>query len=286
MRHERRKPVFYRPRVSASTSHFLEDLFTMASNVVQNSDWHALRAWVTGADDRVNKDVLLLDITHSNLQQRHLEQRLPLTATLVDLSKMVHQTTGTPACDQQLLVYDNNNNLILDLSNEPDNKTLLACGIQSRMRIHVVDTNPFSLSARGGLEDTRLVKKFELTEEEYDQRTNTLRAWKRQQAEELETQYPQETVSHCTVGARCQVTPGKRRGTVQWIGQLEKTKPGFWVGIVLDEPLGTNDGSLDGKVYFECTDKHGSFVRGCNVEVGDFPERNVWDSDSDEESEI
>ena len=36
---------------------------------------------------------------------------------------------------------------------------------------------------------------------------------------------------------------------------------GTWVGIVLDEAKGKNNGTVQGKSYFECPDKHGMFVR-------------------------
>ena len=40
----------------------------------------------------------------------------------------------------------------------------------------MVDTDPISLSAGGWLEDTTLVKKFELTDEEYNNRAGMCRS--------------------------------------------------------------------------------------------------------------
>ena len=38
-----------------------------------------------------------------------------------------------------------------------------------------------------------------------------------------------ESVEGITVGARCQVMPGARRGVVMFIGAIDQLKPGHWV---------------------------------------------------------
>jgi tubulin-specific chaperone B len=49
-----------------------------------------------------------------------------------------------------------------------DSKMLGFYGVESGMGIHVVDADPFSMSRGGGLEDVSLVKKYRMSEEDYD----------------------------------------------------------------------------------------------------------------------
>ena len=40
---------------------------------------------------------------------------------------------------------------------------------------------------------------------------------------------------------------------------------GKWIGVILDEPVGKNNGTVQGKTYFSCPDGHGIFVRQSQV---------------------
>lgn len=86
---------------------------------------------------------------------------------------------------------------------------------------------------------------------------------------------------------RCRILPSTdhRRGTVAFVGAVpEIPGVGAWVGVVLDEPTGKNNGSVNGTEYFKCAPNCGVFLRAERVEVGDFPELGLDDElESDEE---
>ncbi|XP_026118818.1 centrosome-associated protein 350-like isoform X3 [Carassius auratus] len=48
-------------------------------------------------------------------------------------------------------------------------------------------------------------------------------------------------------------------GTLRFKGQTNFVN-GFWAGVELDNPEGSNNGTYDGVVYFECREKHGLFA--------------------------
>ncbi|CAF2091547.1 unnamed protein product [Rotaria magnacalcarata] len=63
---------------------------------------------------------------------------------------------------------------------------------------------------------------------------------------------------------------GKGIGTIAFIGKTEFAE-GEWIGIVLDEPKGKNNGTVqkkDGTIvrYFSCSDNHGLYVRAAQIE--------------------
>ena len=92
-------------------------------------------------------------------------------------------------------------------------------------------------------------------------------------------------VSRIKKGNRCEVTMKnnvKHRGEVKFIGETEFKKDTLWIGVRLDEPFGKNNGSVEGKQYFECEKNYGVFVLPASVEVGDFPEKDELDFSDDE----
>ncbi|KAK0073516.1 hypothetical protein PV325_009596, partial [Microctonus aethiopoides] len=64
----------------------------------------------------------------------------------------------------------------------------------------------------------------------------------------------------CKIGARVEIAGKDCQGYIAYIGY-----PGFasgkWIGVILDEPKGKNNGAIKGQVYFKCPENCGMFVR-------------------------
>jgi tubulin-folding cofactor B len=314
----------------------------------------AVKSYIQAKDatayDALDPDIVVVDLTHSNLQQRHIEIRFYKHDSLYTLRQRIHRQTGTPPIDQHLQVYDGDQVVAEIPADTSDEYVLGRFGILHHgMRVHCIDMNPYSGSSGGAYEDTSLVEKFTLSDEAYDAKEATLRAWAKEQKrqnpnfnlrqhaeahralveaqrahrlglalpegffldsagnvvadepdvvqetpgtnkgkDDEDSEYGQSSVAHATVGDRCQVKPGDRRGRVAYIGTIPEIASGYWIGVVLDEPLGQNDGTFGGKQYFSTLGpKYGCVARGKNVQVGDFPEKDLLlDSDESDEDEI
>ncbi|KAI5624412.1 CAP-Gly domain-containing linker protein 1 [Silurus asotus] len=79
-----------------------------------------------------------------------------------------------------------------------------------------------------------------------------------------------DSVAEFTVGERVWVN-GNKPGYVQFVGGTQFA-PGQWAGIVLDKPIGKNDGSVAGVRYFQCDDLRGIFTRPSKLSRTPLPE--------------
>ncbi|XP_062305357.1 dynactin subunit 1-like isoform X3 [Osmerus eperlanus] len=70
------------------------------------------------------------------------------------------------------------------------------------------------------------------------------------------------------VGSLVEVIGKGQRGTVAYVGATLFAS-GKWVGVILDEAKGKNDGTVQGKRYFTCEENHGIFVRQSQIQLVD-----------------
>ncbi|XP_065183429.1 tubulin-folding cofactor B-like [Sycon ciliatum] len=213
------------------------------------------------------------------------ERRFPTDLTISELKNKLELIVGTPAAFQNLHLRTEDDAPVAAL--DDGSKSLSAYGALNGMRLQVVDKDPNQTAQQ--LNDLSQVEKVEMKEEDYEKREDSVRAFKRrmklgrfaddgsEQVDELAVD--REAAAGMKVGDRCKVEKPTRYGSVMFIGETQ-FKPGcLWIGVKLDEPLGKNNGSVNGVQYFECDDKYGVFQRPKVVTVGDFPEENFEDEE-------
>jgi tubulin-folding cofactor B len=155
----------------------------LRSGIIKNREMLELKSYVQSHDSvqyqGMAQGTISIDLTHSNLIQKHIEIRFDLHETVGDLKYKIYRQTGTPSQFQTLTIRSGGANM--QTMGPNDNLKLGYYGIESGMEIHCVDSNQHSGSARGGYEDVSKIKKYKMSEEEYEVRKGTLRDWAKKQ---------------------------------------------------------------------------------------------------------
>jgi tubulin-folding cofactor B len=229
-----------------------------------------------------SSDYVAITIT-SNLTAFESEKRYPSTITLSTLKAKLELITGGQMATMKLELRNKDDELIKYLTE--NSSTLGELGVENGMRIFVNDTASAAID-----EETAEEVEFRLSAEEYAKREDTARNFliknklgkydeEKQKKKAAEEENETKLAESITVGSRCEVKLAgqlPRRGEVKFVGPVH-FKGGIWVGVQYDEPVGKNDGSIDGTRYFECRPKYGSFLRPSNITCGDFPEVDELD---------
>lgn len=279
------------------------------TRVVMSSDLAALRAYVTGADDATTRGttggmMIRVKVSHSNLRGSFMEIRFDPHASIGSVKRKLMTHCGTNASAMTLVLRDEEGGVLAVMGDET--RPLGYYGAtRDGLEMYVVDDDPNSLSANGWLEDVSKVKKYVMSDEEYERREGTYRKWKQEQLakdpawtlerhmaeirgetyvapEEVNDETGAEEAKKMTVGARCEVNPGQKRGVVRFVGRVEGVPPGWWVGVEYDEPVGMNNGTVKGQKLFDCHNGYGSLQRPKNVSCGDYPPLDDVDFSEDE----
>ncbi|KAG7094320.1 hypothetical protein E1B28_007921 [Marasmius oreades] len=188
--------------------------------------------------------------------------------------------TGIPTANQSisLLNSEHDDKVIARLTD--DSKMLGFYGPKDLQVLKVEDLNP-SASFTGQLTDVSQVEKFEMSDEAYAQRQDSVLAYKQRNkvgrfAPKEEATVHKVPEANIPLDSRCEVESTEaglsKRGTVRFVGQTKfGSGGGLWVGVEYDEPFGKNDGSVQGERYFTCRPNYGAFVRPEKVKTGDYP---------------
>ncbi|KAK5836785.1 hypothetical protein PVK06_012586 [Gossypium arboreum] len=168
----------------------------------------------------------------------------------------VWKKCGTSVNSVRLELYDDCKNKLFDLSDE--SRPLGFYSPLDGFRIHIIDLDPSSVTSGGWLEDTSLVEKYSISEDEYNKRSGTFRKFKEQMANpsafrnKISISYFIYTYICESFQERCQITTWKTSA------QISRVK---------------------GTRYFQCPPLCGAMVRPDKVKVGDYPERDPFEED-------
>ncbi|KAL2096680.1 hypothetical protein ACEWY4_008828 [Coilia grayii] len=225
----------------------------------------------------------------SSLTQFESRRRFNRGLTIADVKSRLELVVGIPATCMELELYSGQDEFSVKLSD--DDALLGSYPVDDDCRIHVIDRS----SGQGAeFSDLSLVEKYEISDDAYEKRGESVRSFmkkkkfgrfneenqaKKEEEKEAAEEKEKAACANITVGSRCQVRvvgQPTKLGSVMYVGTAD-FKPGLWVGVKYDEPMGKHDGSVNGKRYFECEMKYGGFVKPSSVTVGDFPEEDYLD---------
>ncbi|KAL1579584.1 cap-gly domain-containing protein [Candida albicans] len=250
---------------------------------------------------------------------KYLKQKLESITGISPQNQILHYYPNNHS-NEYKLIPPTNGSTTTDDDDDDEQILLSSLNLQSYSRIHVIDSDPNSdvnklqqqhqqhqkeeeEEEKSEIEegDVAGFTEFQLSEEDYKTRQNSVLNWKKinklgrfdPQFQSLQEKLHHETemkLKTMSIGSRCRlinIENNERRGIIRFIGKIMPLDNGEndWVGIEFDEPVGKNNGSIDGVKIFECKPNHGSFVRPRLVEVGDFPELDPFADDDDDDDD-
>ncbi|KAJ3256261.1 hypothetical protein HK103_005624 [Boothiomyces macroporosus] len=202
-------------------------------------------------------------------QNASSERRFEKSLSILELKEKLTAITGVPS--STMVLTCNGTKL-------QDDKQLGYYSIENYSTLVVANTEKtFDYN------DLNKVEKFEISNEEYEKRNDSVLAFKKRNkigrfAENIKDF--KEEAEKIKVGDRCMVEVDgmEKRGEVKYVGLVD-FKHGYFVGVQYDEPVGKHNGTVEGKSYFTCPNKHGVFLRPDIVNVGDYPEEDLFEDE-------
>ncbi|MCJ1367540.1 hypothetical protein MMC16_006674 [Acarospora aff. strigata] len=259
-----------------------------------------------------------LQITSENASA---ERRVTPSWTVAQLKTKLEPVTGIPPSAQKLVLkLPDQNGVVLEAEDE-ESVRLGRWPLQPYAEIIVTDTRPpaarlhlpdptsvpkytMPASEYATRSDSVLAWKKANKLGRFDPHAADAEAVKKEAAEREIAERGIAPGKRCRLISSTTDTDSTRRGTILYIGPLpsishaqtfppsdtpktDNSTPTStqsqlpWIGISLDEPLGRNDGTLNGTKYFDSKPKHGIFVRPERVDVGDWPVLDEFADDGD-----
>jgi tubulin-folding cofactor B len=235
-------------------------------------------------------EMIRLNGTHSHTSQVIAEIRFYKSQKLFEIKDTFSRKFGTlPEYTKLKLIKRNGQER--PLREEDDERSLNELAIDDYDTIHVHDLNPNSMLVQNNFDDLSAVKKFEISEEDYNKRDDTVRKFKKKlmsdpnyiaMLDKSKGPTYEDEAALIDIGSRCLLGDGIRRGEVVFVGMVKELGYGFFVGVKLDEPMGDTNGEVKGKKYFTCQSNYGIFVRPNYVTVGDYPPEDIFNEAEDE----
>ncbi|KAL6720138.1 hypothetical protein ACLMJK_002059 [Lecanora helva] len=238
------------------------------------------------------RDIPLLITSHSSSSER----RITPSWTIANLKAKLEPITGIPPSSQILSLHTPGQAQEISIEAEDEDSVEIGqwslapyAELKVRSSGNEINFNAPTLSS---------VPKYEMPEDVYEKRPETVLAYKKAHkvgrfdpnAPEIQQRKAREAWEeveqrNIKMAARCHLlAEPTRRGSIAYIGPIDELPgaPGApWIGIILDEPTGKNDGSIKGKRYFQSERNRGVFVRPGFVQVGDFPELGLLADDEE-----
>lgn len=180
----------------------------------------------------------------------------PRDIVITELANKLELITGIIVSDMKLSLTVDGKLISENIISTDSTTRTLDSYLPHEWQVVTIDVS--GTSQLGGGEEVE----FKLDDDSYAKRNDNARRF-------LEEKKLQETQAKFPVGAKCEVTVTGhpvRKGTIMYVGNTE-FKPGVWIGVKYDEPLGKNDGSVSGRRYFECPQLHGGFVKPGDVSL-------------------
>ena len=109
---------------------------------------------------------------------KFMEIRLDRHMTIERVKEKMRTHCGTGSAFMHLTLLDDAGQVVADMVD--DSLKLGYYSPQNFWSIHITDLDPHSLAANGGLEDVSLVKKYEISDDDYNKRDDNFRKWRAQ----------------------------------------------------------------------------------------------------------